>query len=157
MNSFEPHITVATVVEQQGQFLFVHELQKNQLVYNQPAGHVEINETLIEAAVRETLEETAWHVEITDYIGLYVYQPSCDNKIYYRHCFAARPLRHETGQALDIGIAAAVWFSADDIMAKAHEHRSPLLARCLQDYLSGRRLPLDSIYQHPWPVARNPS
>jgi len=154
MNSFTARITVATVVEQDGKFLLVREHANDQLVLNQPAGHVEAGESLVQAAFRETLEETAWHVEITDFLGVYIFQPARDTGIYYRFCFVARPLKHDSRQKLDREIVEAVWLSADDILARRAEHRSPLVAQCLQDYLGGRRLPLDSIYQHPWPLQK---
>lgn len=152
MNSFEPHITVACVVEQDGKFLFVREMSKGLDVINQPAGHVEFGETLMQAAYRETLEETAWQVEITDLLGWYIFQPSRGAGVYYRTCFVARPLRHDPKQKLDKGIIEALWLTADQFRERRQQHRSPLVERCLDDYLSGRRLPLDTIYQHPWPL-----
>jgi ADP-ribose pyrophosphatase YjhB (NUDIX family) len=152
MNSFEPHITVATVVEQDGRFLLVREQADDKLVLNQPAGHVEAGESLVQAAFRETLEETAWHVEITDLLGIYVYQPRRGAGVYYRLCFAATPLSHDSRQKLDAGIVGAEWLTVDQLSACRSEHRSPLVQRCVDDYLSGRRLPLDAIYQHPWPL-----
>ncbi|MDF1630309.1 MAG: NUDIX hydrolase [Alcanivoracaceae bacterium] len=154
MNSFEPHITVATVVEQDGRFLMVREHAAGKLVLNQPAGHVEAGESLIQAAFRETLEETAWQVEITSLLGLYIYQAKRGGGVYYRICFVAKPLKHDAGQKLDTGIVAAEWLSADQLRACSAEHRGPLIMRCVDDYLSGRRLPLDVIYQHPWPLQK---
>jgi len=154
MNSFTARITVATLVEQDGKFLLVREHANNQLVLNQPAGHVEAGESLLQAAFRETLEETAWQVEITDFLGVYIFQPARDTGIYYRFCFVARPLNHDSRQKLDREIVEAVWLGADEILARSAEHRSPLVAQCLRDYLDGRRLPLDSIYQHPWPLQK---
>lgn len=152
MNSFEPHITVATLVEQEGRLLFVRETRDGRTVLNQPAGHVEYGEDLSQAACRETLEETAWRVEITGLLGWYIFQPSPGAGVYYRTCLIARPMAHDPYQALDDGIHEALWLSPQQITARAAEHRSPLVARCVSDYLSGRRLPLDAIYQHPWPL-----
>jgi 8-oxo-dGTP pyrophosphatase MutT (NUDIX family) len=152
MNSFDPHITVATVVEQDGRFLLVREHAGGQLVLNQPAGHVEAGESLVQAAFRETLEETAWQIEITDLLGLYVYQPVRGAGVYYRICFVGRALHHDPKQKLDTGIVGAEWLTAEELRRCPGEHRSPLTQRCVDDYLSGRRLPLDSIYQHPWPL-----
>lgn len=154
MNSFEPRITVATVVEQDGRFLMVREHADGKLVLNQPAGHVEAGESVVQAAFRETLEETAWQVEITALLGFYVYQPKRGGAIYYRSCFVGTPIKHDSGQKLDTGIVAAEWLSADELRACPKEHRSPLVMRCIDDYLSGRRLPLDAIYQHPWPLQK---
>ncbi|MFN3713236.1 MAG: NUDIX hydrolase [Alcanivoracaceae bacterium] len=152
MNSFEPHITVATVVEQEGRFLLVREQADGKLVLNQPAGHVEAGESVTQAAFRETLEETAWQVEITALLGIYIYQPRRGAGVYYRLCFAASPLHHDPRQKLDTGITGAEWLTVEELRACQSEHRSPLVMRCVEDYLSGRRLPLDAIYQHPWPL-----
>lgn len=154
MNSFEPRITVATIVEQDGKFLLVRELAAGKQVLNQPAGHVEAGESLVQAAFRETLEETAWQVGVEGFIGTYIYQPTLDAAVYYRFCFIASALKHDTRQKLDRDIIEAVWLTRDELQAHTDELRSPLVLRCIDDYLSGRRLPLDSIYQHPWPLQR---
>lgn len=152
MNPFVAQITVATVVEQNGRFLLVREESDGQTVLNQPAGHVESGESLIQAAFRESLEETAWQVEISAFLGTYIYQPRRGAGIYYRFCFVATPLKHDPGQRLDQGILGTEWLTPDELAARRAEHRSPLVQRCVEDYLSGRRLPLDTIYQHPWPL-----
>lgn len=152
MNSFSPRITVATVVEKDGRFLLVHERSGGTLVLNQPAGHVEAGEQLAQAAWRETLEETAWQVEITALLGIYIFQPNAGGPVFHRYCFIASPLREDPNQQLDDGIIEALWLSPGEIRARAGEHRSPLVGRCIQDYLQGQRLPLESIYQHPWPL-----
>lgn len=154
MNSIEPHITVATVIERNGKFLLVREHAAGQEVLNQPAGHVEAGETLIQAAFRETLEETAWQVEITDFLGVYVYQPAPGGAVYYRFCFVASALQHDSSQKLDRGIIEALWLSAAELRAATEQHRSPLVMRCMDDYLSGQRMPLSSLYQHPWPLQK---
>ena len=155
MNSFTAHITVASVVEQDGRFLMVREsVNQSAPVLNQPAGHVESGETLIQAVFRETLEETGWQVEAESLLGTYIFQPAVGQGIYYRFCFSARPVSHDPHQRLDDGIIEACWLSATELKARANEHRSPLVQRCVDDYLSGRRLPLDAIYQHPWPLQR---
>ena len=160
MNSFTPHITVATLVEQDGRFLMVRETVKERAaapgsdapreVINQPAGHVEAGELLAQAAFRETLEETAWQVKITGLLGMYIFQPHPRAGVYHRYCFIAEPLKHDRGQRLDRGIIEAIWLSADDLRQRKAEHRSPLVMRCVDDYLAGQRLPLDVIYEHPW-------
>ncbi len=150
MNSFTPHITVATLVEQDGRFLCVRERANDRDVINQPAGHVESGEQLVQAAFRETLEETAWTVKVTGFLGCYIFQPNPRGGVYHRYCFIAEPLRHDAGQRLDRGIIEAVWLDAEALRARRSEHRSPLVMRCVDDYLSGRRLPLDIIYEHSW-------
>jgi len=145
------HSSVATVVEKDGLFLMVEEtvegMDAGTTVFNQPAGHLEEHETLFEAAVRETLEETGWHVELTGFLGLYHY-PAPNGVTYIRHAFAARPLRHDSERKLDTGIVAAHWLPAAAILAPGFHARSPIVARVLRDYLSGTRYPLTLIYHH---------
>lgn len=106
--TWQPHITVATIVEHEGKFLFVEEFKANQHVFNQPAGHLEPFETLPQAALRETLEETAWEVELTGVVGIYLYTAPSNGVTYQRICFAARPVRHHADLALDSDIVRAV-------------------------------------------------
>jgi 8-oxo-dGTP pyrophosphatase MutT (NUDIX family) len=141
------HSSVATIVEKDGLFLMVEETDEGRTVFNQPAGHLEEHETLFEAAVRETLEETGWHVELTDFLGLYHY-PAPNGVTYIRHCFVARPLRHDSNRALDTGILAAHWLSMETILAPHFRARSPIVGRVIRDYLSGTRYPLSLIYHH---------
>jgi 8-oxo-dGTP pyrophosphatase MutT (NUDIX family) len=141
------HSSVATIVEKDGLFLMVEEVDGGSTVFNQPAGHLEEHESLFEAALRETLEETGWHVELTDFLGLYHY-PAPNGVTYLRHCFVARPVTHESHRKLDTGIIAAHWLSADTILAQDFKARSPIVGRVLRDYLSGIRYPLSVIYHH---------
>jgi 8-oxo-dGTP pyrophosphatase MutT (NUDIX family) len=141
------HSSVATIVEHNGRFLMVEERDGDALVFNQPAGHLEEGETLFTAAVRETLEETGWDVELTHLLGLYHY-PAPNGVTYIRHCFAAKPLRHLPDRELDTPIVAAHWLTAGEIMAPGFAARSPIVQRCLQDYLDGQRYPLAVIYHH---------
>jgi 8-oxo-dGTP pyrophosphatase MutT (NUDIX family) len=141
------HSSVATIVEQDGLFLMVEETDNGRSVFNQPAGHLEADETLFEAAVRETLEESAWLVAVESLVGLYHY-PAPNGVTYIRHCFAARALEHQAGRQLDDGIIAAHWLSADTILAAGFPARSPIVQRVLRDYLAGQRYPLSLIYHH---------
>jgi ADP-ribose pyrophosphatase YjhB (NUDIX family) len=152
MNSFQPHITVATMVEQDGRLLCVRERKHGEVVINQPAGHVEAGESLSQAAFRETLEETAWSVRVTGLLGIYIFQPAPDAGVYHRYCFIAEALKHDPVQRLDDGILEAVWLTPHELIERGGEHRSPLVQRCVDDYLAGRSLPLDVIYEHPWPL-----
>ncbi|WP_087500025.1 NUDIX hydrolase [Pseudomonas sp. SID14000] len=140
--TWQPHITVATIVEHEGKFLFVEEFKANKHVFNQPAGHLEPNETLPQAALRETLEETAWEVELTGVVGIYLYTAPSNGVTYQRICFAARPVRHHADMALDSDIVRAVWLTRDELLADPARWRSELVPRCLDDYLKG---PLHSL------------
>lgn len=147
-----PHVTVATVVERDGKFLLVHEFDqfRQQMVYNQPAGHWDEGESLLDGAVRETLEETAWRVELTHWLGLYSYLAPSNGFMYLRVAFVGHPLEY-LDTPLDDGIAEAVWLDYDTIIAKdvAGELRSPLVRKVIEDYRSGRRLSLNTLYEHP--------
>ena len=150
--SWSPHVTVATVVQDQQRFLFVEERSMNvsHLVINQPAGHVEANETLIDAAIRETLEETGWKVEVTHLLGIYTYTPPSDpSTTYYRFCFLAKPVSHDPSLPLDTGIERALWLNLDELIDTARA-RSPLVTRCVQDALAGKNFPLNIIYEQPF-------
>ena len=147
--SWEPHITVAVVVEREGRFLLVEEQsERSDMVLNQPAGHVEQGETLEQAAIREALEETGWDVALTAFLGLYVYTPPHKPDVtYYRACFLADATLHHPQRALDTGILQAVWLSLEDIAA-SDRLRSPLVLRCVQDAIAGQRFPLQLIHEH---------
>lgn len=146
------HSSVATIVEQDGRFLMVEELADDSnspdTVFNQPAGHLEADETLFAAALRETLEETAWHVTLSAFLGLYHYLAP-NGVTYIRHCFVALPLTQEPERALDTGIVAAHWLPSATILADDFRVRSPIVQRVLRDYLAGIRYPLDVIHHHP--------
>ncbi|MFC4862082.1 NUDIX hydrolase [Pseudomonas sp. MAHUQ-62] len=143
--TWQPHITVATVVEDQGRFLLVEELAEGRAVFNQPAGHLEADETLLEAAMRETFEETGWEVELTAVTGIYLYTAPSNGVTYQRVCFAARPLRHHPDQSLDDGIIGPCWLTREQLLAEKDRWRSHLVLRCIDDYLAGERFPLSLI------------
>ncbi len=155
--SWTPHVTVATVIQQTSgshvdpRFLFVEEESLNlpHLVINQPAGHVEANESLIEAAIRETLEETAHTVEIDHVLGMYTYTPPNDPLCtYYRMCFLASVVSFDATRPLDTGIVRTVWLTLDELKASGRA-RSPLVIRCIEDALAGQRFPLSLIFEQP--------
>ncbi len=138
-----PRLTVATVIERDGRFLLVEEYADGEeLVYNQPAGHLDEHETLAAAAIREALEETAWEVRVDAIVGLY-YWTHPKGHTFVRACFAGAALHHHPGQPLDQGIQRAVWLTRDEIVALGPKLRSPMVLRCIDDYLAGRRYPLD--------------
>jgi len=140
-----PRITVATIVEREGKFLMVKENSEGRLVYNQPAGHVELNESLLEAAIRETLEETAWHVNLEELLGIYQYASPINGITYIRHCFIAKAIEPRTERDLDEGIFEAVWASLEELEQREHQMRSPLVLEVIRDYLRGVRHPLSVI------------
>lgn len=142
---WNPHITVATVVEDRGHFLFVEEFKGGQLVLNQPAGHLEAGESLRQAALRETLEETAWEVELTGLLGIYLYTAPSNGVTYQRVCFSARPVRHDPLRELDSDISGIAWLSRDELAADPERWRSELVLRCVDDYLSGISGPLELV------------
>lgn len=140
----EPHITVATLVEKAGRFLMIEERSNGLVVFNQPAGHVEEGESLVEAALRETLEESGWQVELSGFLGSYVLNIPSKSRIYYRFCFIAEA-RQQVTQQLDPDIIAAHWLSHEEILARTGQLRSPLVLQCIEDYRAGKRYPLDII------------
>jgi ADP-ribose pyrophosphatase len=140
-----PHLVVATVVERDGRFLCVEERIEGRSVINQPAGHWDPGESLIEAAIRETLEETAWHIEPTALLGVYHHHPPGLAYGFLRFAFVGRALREDSGRELDHGIERALWLSEHELRSCTERHRGPMVLRCLDDYLAGRRLPLESL------------
>ena len=139
---WQAHVTVATIVEDQGRFLIVEELKAGKAVLNQPAGHLDPDETLQNAAVRETLEETGWDVELTSVIGIYLYTAPSNGVTYQRICFAAKPLRHHPEYQLDDGIIGPLWLTRDQLQSEQERWRSELVMRCVDDYLSGEHFSL---------------
>ncbi|OZA10412.1 MAG: NUDIX hydrolase [Hydrogenophilales bacterium 17-62-8] len=140
-----PHVVVAAIVERDGKFLLVEEETAEGLRLNQPAGHWERDETLLDAVRRETLEETAHHVEPQALLGCYTtYYPRRDIT-YLRFAYVCSVTGFDTERTLDTGIVRAVWLTAAELASHATPHRSPLVMRCLQDYLAGRRFPLDFV------------
>lgn len=142
---WQPHITVATVIEDDGRFLFVEEFKAGRMVLNQPAGHLEANESLREAALRETLEETGWSVELTALLGIYLYTAPSNGVTYQRVCFSARPMRHDPERELDSDISGITWLTRDELAARPERWRSELVLRCVDDYLAGIRGSLELV------------
>ncbi len=148
-----PHATVAAIVEKDGKFLLVEERRlindrgEFGIVYNQPAGHVDEGESIMAAAIRETLEETRWEVKLKNLIGIYIFKAPANGVTYHRYCFSAEPIKHHTSSELDDGILDAKWFSWEEIQ-QLNNLRSPLVKRCIQDHINGKQYPLDLIYEH---------
>ncbi|MEQ1440554.1 NUDIX hydrolase [Fontimonas sp. SYSU GA230001] len=142
---WSPHVVVASIVERERRFLLVEETVDGELRLNQPAGHWEQHETLVEAARREALEETRWEVEPIALLGLYHFDPPGLGYGFLRVAFVSQAIRERAELELDAGILRAVWLTRDEIAASRARHRSPMVLRCIDDYLAGRRYPLDLI------------
>ena len=138
---WQPDVTVATLVVRDGRLLCVEERANGQLVINQPAGHLEPDESLVEAAERETREETGWNVRVTHLIGAYQWKAET-GRHYLRFAFAAEPVDEIPDARLDEGIVRALWLTPGELQALAPQHRSPLVWQCAVDFLGGCRYPL---------------
>jgi len=140
-----PEITVAAVAEEGGRFLVVEERISSRLVFNQPAGHVEHGETLVEAVARETLEETAWRFTAHALLGVYLWRNPRNGRSTMRFAFSGSVKDHNAAQPLDRGIVRTHWLTRDEMIERERRLRSPLVLRCIDDYLGGRRLSLDPV------------
>lgn len=146
---WHPSVTVAAIIERDGKFLLVEEFTPEGLRLNNPAGHLEQGESLVQACAREALEETAHTFTPTDLLGIYMsrfQRPATGEDItYLRFAFRGSLGAQVVGRQLDEGIVRAIWLTPQEIRASHEQHRSPLVLRCLEDWLSGRSLPLDAV------------
>ena len=142
---WKPNVTVAAMIEREGRFLLVEEETDDGIRFNQPAGHLDEGESLINACAREALEETAWHFTPTALVGVYQWPRPAGDITYLRFAFAGDLGEFEAGRELDAGILRAVWMTPTEIEATRERHRSPLIQQCVQDWLAERRFPLDLI------------
>lgn len=140
---WKPNVTVAAIVERDQKFLLVEENADDRIVFNQPAGHLEKDETLIEAVKREVLEETAWEFIPQSIVGIYMYPNQHSDITYLRLCFSGTCEKYHPEQALDDGIIQTVWFSQEEIIQNMDRMRSPMVPQCINDYLSGKSYPLE--------------
>jgi ADP-ribose pyrophosphatase YjhB (NUDIX family) len=143
--TLRPDLTVAAVVERDGQFLLVEERVGHRMVFNQPAGHVERNEQFVDAVVRETLEETAWTFRPQALVGIYLWEQRERQRSFLRATFCGQVTAHDPNRPLDRGIERAVWMTRDQIVSRSARLRSPMVLRCIDDYLAGTRYPLDVV------------
>ena len=151
VHRWKPNVTVATVVTRLNQYneveyLFVHEIRDGKEVYNQPAGHLDEGDGLIAAAERETLEETAWEVKVTDFIGIYRFIGT-NGTTYMRHVFSAEPIKFHDKMTLDDGIIEAVWMTQSQIAPHYAKLRSTIVEEAINDYRQGQRYPLSLIHE----------
>lgn len=145
---WKPNVTVAAVIHRDGKFLLVEEETEAGLAFNQPAGHLEEGESLVQAVAREALEETAYHFRPTHLVGVYQWRHPTKELTYLRFAFAGDLYGWEPERPLDEGIVAARWLTLDQIRASQARHRSPLILRCCEDYLVGQRFPLDLLVHY---------
>jgi 8-oxo-dGTP pyrophosphatase MutT (NUDIX family) len=147
--AWNPEVTVAAVVERvierERRYLMVEELISGRLVLNQPAGHLEEGEGLIEAVIRETREETAWRLQPEALVGVYLWRNPQNQRSFLRFAFCGSVSDHQPDQPLDTGIQRALWLSQAQLLAQPGRLRSPLVLRCLDDFLIGKRQPLETV------------
>lgn len=143
--SWKPNVTVAAVIERDGRFLLVEEETPEGLRFNQPAGHLEEGESLVEASIREALEETAHHFVPEYLVGVYQWPRPQGDITYLRFAFGGEVKGEEVGRALDAGIVRPLWMTRDELLATRDRHRSPLILQCVDDWIAGRRYPLELI------------
>ena len=142
---WRPHATVACVVARGERYLMVEEEVGGRLVYNQPAGHLDDGESLLQAAVRETLEETGWSIELEHFLGVHQWCSSEHGEGVLRFSVAARALAHDAQRPLDKGIRRALWMTRAEIAALGNRLRSPMVLLSIDAWLAGRRFPLDTL------------
>lgn len=149
-NRWKPNVTVAAVIEQGGRFLLVEEDTADGLRLNNPAGHLDPGESPVQACAREVLEETAYDFTVTGLVGVYLNRftrtRTGDDITYLRFAFTGAVGAHHAWRPLDDGIVRTVWMTLDEIKSCADRHRSPLVVRCIEDYLSGQCFPLELIH-----------
>lgn len=142
---WKPNVTVAAIIERDGRFLLVEEETTDGLRFNQPAGHLDEGESLVNACARETLEETAHIFRPTALVGIYQIRIPEKDVTYLRFAFAGEVLGFDETRDLDEGIVRAVWLTSEEIEASVERHRSPFVVQCVKDWQAGRRFPLDLI------------
>jgi 8-oxo-dGTP pyrophosphatase MutT (NUDIX family) len=140
---WKPHATVAAIIERDSKFLMVEELINGKRLFNQPAGHLDPDESLLDAVIRETREETAWQFTADAVTGIYLWKHPGNGETYLRIAFCGQCYDHDAGQKLDEGILQATWMSRDELIMQRQNMRSPMVINCIEDYIAGKRYPLD--------------
>lgn len=147
--SLQPEITVAAVVERAGRFLIVEERVSRRIVFNQPAGHVEEGEVFADAVVREVLEETAWQFRPQAIVGIYLWQHPETARSFLRIAYSGTVSDHDASRPLDRGILRTHWFTRDQLLGYVQRLRTPMVLRCVDDFLAGARYPLELVTRLP--------
>ena len=145
---WKANVTVAAVIEKDGRFLMIEESIDGQKVLNQPAGHLERNESLLNAVKREVLEETAWDFEPEKIVGIYLYPGPNTEITFLRICFSGSSFQHYPDQKLDEGIIQVLWMSRKELDQRKENLRSPLVTNCIDDYLKGQKYSLDLLHHY---------
>ena len=157
---WKPSVTVAAIIEKDGKFLLVEEMTADGLMLNNPAGHLDPGESPAEGCAREALEETAHLFRPTQLLGIYLSRlqrplnrdaggEEIEDITYLRFAFCGELGAWQADRPLDHGIVRTLWLTPEEIRASAARHRSPLLLRCMEDYLRGQRFPLEMVYTDP--------
>lgn len=146
---WKPHATVAAIIERDNKFLMVEELIRGERLFNQPAGHLDPDESLIDAVIRETQEESAWQFIPEAVTGIYLWKHPDNGETFLRIAVSGSCTNHDAQQALDDGIIEAVWKSREELAQDSHKLRSPMVINCIDDYLAGKRYPLDMLINVP--------
>ncbi len=146
---WKPHATVAAIIERDHKFLMVEELIHGEHQFNQPAGHLDPDESLIDAVIRETREESAWQFIPEAVTGIYLWKHPDNGETFLRVAVCGHCENHDPEQTLDDGIIQAVWKSRDELTHESCKLRSPMVINCIDDYLAGKRYPLDMLITVP--------
>ncbi len=150
---WKPSVTVAAIIERGGKFMLIEEQTSEGLKLNNPAGHLDPGESLIGACAREALEETTHRFSPTALVGVYMSRlqraATGEDITYLRFAFCGELGEPQAGATLDVGIVRTLWMTPDEVRASTLRHRSPLVLRCMEDYLAGQRLPLPLLYTDP--------
>ena len=146
--NWRPDITVAAVAARGARFLLVEERIRDHTVFNQPAGHVELGESLLAAVVRETREETAWQFTPEWLIGVYLWRNPRARHDTLRFAFGGSVAGHDAAQPLDAPIVATHWLTRTEVESRGAQLRTPLVLRCINDFLHGARLPLAALVEY---------
>jgi len=140
---WKPNVTVAAVIKQNDKYLLVEEQTNHGILFNQPAGHLEPNESIVDGVIRETLEETGYTFAPQSLLGIYRWCSHRNNTIYLRFAFSGIAIKHDNNRKLDDGIVRATWLNINEIHDLSHRHRSPLVIKCIEDHLAGKHYPLE--------------